>query len=163
MASPVTDIILPSTIKQTWGPGAEILVTSQSLSWDQQETRIIQTVDDYDSSSIVIKLDSAISMPLTYLDGDFPVEVALLSRNIVVDSGHLTVYRTPTVPQIITGVQFRNVQVPEEVSRHPAGFISFLLLLLSFDDNLIAFTPMHSAIISSRSDSSNQKVSRGRT
>ena len=110
MDSPSTQLIIPNSINSKWMPGAEVLITSQSLSYNDQVTRRIVDVEGYDDDNVLIQIDSPIPRPLT-TDGDnFRVEVALLSRNIVINGGHLTVYRTPDLKQLISGVQFTNLQ-----------------------------------------------------
>jgi hypothetical protein len=91
-------------------PGAEVLITSQSIAWNDQVTRRIVDVEEYDDDNVLVQIDSPISRPLTNDVDNFPVEVALLSRNIVINGGHLTVYRTPDLMQNISGVQFTNLQ-----------------------------------------------------
>ena len=116
MESSISDLVVPDSVKGKWLPGSEILVTSHTISWDDQQIRAIVDVMDHMDGQVRIKLDSPIPRPM--LSGDdnaFPVEVALLSRNIVfdtldnnLDGGHLTVYRTPNLKQVIEGVEFRN-------------------------------------------------------
>jgi hypothetical protein len=64
---------------------------------------------------VVLELDEAIARPPAKQNSDFPVEVALLSRNNVFDGlandddfsagGHLTVYHTPDAEQVIEGAE----------------------------------------------------------
>jgi hypothetical protein len=117
MDSPVSQIIVPKTIQSKWMPGAEILLTSQSLAWNDQVTRRIVDVEVYDHENVLVQMDTPIPRPHTTEDGTFPIEVALLSRNIELKGGHLTIYRTPDVHQLISGVKFSNFQHDDDPVR----------------------------------------------
>jgi hypothetical protein len=116
----VTGLVVSDIVKEKWAEGSEILITSHSLNWDDQHVRKIVGIQDYmqDDGLVVLELDEAIARPPTQQNSDFPVEVALLSRNILFEGlpndddfsagGHLTVYHTPDVEQVIEGAEFRN-------------------------------------------------------
>ena len=111
MESPISDIVVSSVVKDKWLPGSEVLITSHTLSSDDQHIRTLVAVQDRGNGLVKLTLDTPIPRPM--LTGD--EEVALLSRNIVFESaaddrtvGHLTVYRTPSRTQKIAGVEFKN-------------------------------------------------------
>jgi Right handed beta helix region len=133
MAGPVTDLVVPKIVERMWLPGAQVFVTSQSTAWDHQDIRTIKTVKNHNSTSVVLTLDTPLPNPMTKQDGDLPVEVALLSRNIVMNGGHLTVYRTPAVVQTIHGVRFQNLQLMEEAyDDRSVSIFLFEVLVLNF-------------------------------
>lgn len=127
MDSPVSKIIVSSDVMDRWLPGVQILINTQSLSWDQQNIRSVVSVNKFDGDNAVIELDSPIPRPLNQEEGSFPVEVALLSRNIVIDRGHLTVYRTPHLKQVIQGVEFNNFDLEDDF-KHVSMDILLLFL-----------------------------------
>jgi cellobiose phosphorylase len=114
MVHPVSDIVVPKIVQSTWLPGAQVVITSQSTKWNEQFTRTIGGVEKYDSTNVKLILSSPIPNPMTKQEGDFQVEVALLSRNIVLEGAHLTVFRTPSVIQTVHGVQFQHLQIPAD-------------------------------------------------
>jgi glycoprotein endo-alpha-1,2-mannosidase len=121
MEAPVIGLVVDGAIKDKWGVGAEILITSHTLNWDDQTVRAIASVENYgDEGKVLIALNATIdARPPTTSDSYFAAEVALLSRNIVFEGsreskdgplqgGHLVVYHTASIPQIIEGAEFRN-------------------------------------------------------
>jgi hypothetical protein len=121
MEGPVPGLVVGGEVKGKWATGSEILITSHTLHWNDQMVRTIVGLEDYgDDGQVLIELDTPIVRPPSQRSSDFPVEVALLSRNIVFEGGigedeesyyrggHLTVYHTPNVEQIIEGAEFRN-------------------------------------------------------
>lgn len=103
-------------IAATWGVGAEILITSHTMNYDDQQTATIAGVESLGNGRVQLNLDVAIRRPTTSVETtDFAVEVALLSRNIVFtteglksdDGGHFWVIHTPEVAQTIEGVDIR--------------------------------------------------------
>ena len=121
MEAPVIGLVVDGDIKDKWGVGAEILVTSHTLNWDDQTVRAIASVEKYgNEGKLLIELNATIdARPPTSSDSSFAAEVALLSRNIVFEGsreskdgplqgGHLVVYHTAAISQIIEGAEFRN-------------------------------------------------------
>ena len=110
----VDELVVGEEIQGSWEAGSEILVTSKDLGWQNQFVRTIDNVRRFGvGEHVVIELDSPIPRPTTTKDSDFGVEVALLSRNIVFEGsleqgGHLTIFNTPGVKQVVEGVEFRN-------------------------------------------------------
>ena len=120
MDGPVTGLVVEG-IKEKWTTGSEILITSHTLNWDDQVVRTISGIENYgEDGQVLIELNSPITRPPAQRGSDFPVEVALLSRNIVFEAakegseesshqgGRLTVFHTPDVQQTIEGVEFKN-------------------------------------------------------
>ncbi|KAG7364690.1 hypothetical protein IV203_037892 [Nitzschia inconspicua] len=104
-------LILPKSIENLWKPGAEVLLNSHSSDWGGHSVRTIIAVENHDHEGYVnVRLNEAISQPLTL--GSHPyhaTEVALLSRNIVIDGtngAHLSILHTPGYTQVIQGVDF---------------------------------------------------------
>jgi hypothetical protein len=109
MDNQISDIVVSNSVQNHWLPGAEILVTSQSITWDSQVTRKILDVKEFGKKQVIISLDAPIP-PFTNQGDHLAVEVALLSRNIVVNGGHLELFRTPNLVQNINGIQFMNFE-----------------------------------------------------
>ena len=101
-------------------PGQNIMVTSESSVWYGSLTRTVVSVD---AATGILALDSDILRSLPGLDGpgepEFAVEVAAMTRSVVFQAqednvqaphigGHLIVYHTPAVAQVISGVRFVN-------------------------------------------------------
>jgi hypothetical protein len=121
MEAPVIGLVVDGALKDKWGVGAEILITSHTLNWDDQAVRAIASVEEYgDEGKVMIVLNATLgARPSTTSDSSFAAEVALLSRNIVFEGsreskdgplqgGHLVIYHTASIPQIIEGAEFRN-------------------------------------------------------
>ena len=130
--SPPNAIIIDSSVKEKWAPGAEILVTSHTRDWDAHQLRRIVHVSEHGEDHALIELDSSFRRPTTLKDSpDFAVEVALLSRNIVFEGGeddnpdhggHFWVMHTPQVAQHIEGIEVRNFGQQGLLGRYPIHF-----------------------------------------
>lgn len=106
-------IVVSDSVKNQWGIGSEIMITSHTLKYDEEQVRTITDVYDHlESGYVVIVLDSAILRPITEKDNpDFGVEVALLSRNFVFEGvkddpnefrgAHLIVFHTGFSPRLL--------------------------------------------------------------
>lgn len=122
-------IVVDSSVKGTWVPGAEILITSHTREWNDHQVRKITKVSDYTRRAVQIELDAPIVRPTTTRqNSDFAVEVALLSRNIVFEGGkddvdqhggHFWVMNTPSVVQTLVGVDFKNFGQQGYLGRYP--------------------------------------------
>lgn len=108
-------IVVKDSVKGKWMPGAEILITSHTRVWNEQQQRTIKEVKEATEDGYVeLVLTAPIIRPTTAVEWkDFAVEVALLSRNIVFDAradddpihgGHFWVFHTPTIVQSIVGI-----------------------------------------------------------
>lgn len=119
-SGPVKSLVLPDStgdISSCWGPGSQLLVTSNNLDFDDVATPTIASVTNNPTDqTTTVELVEPIEMT-SYSDNepDYAVEVALLSRNIVMESsdtenpvngGHLIFYHT-THAQFLDGVEFR--------------------------------------------------------
>ena len=77
-----------------------------------------------------LDLDAAIRRPTTIVESlDFAVEVALLSRNIVFeggtnlqDGGHFWIMHTPSVAQMIQGIDIQHFGIQGTLGRYPIHF-----------------------------------------
>jgi G8 domain len=124
-------IYVPNSVLGKWGVGAEILITPHTRVWNENQVRIIKSVSLSDRFA-KIQLDSPILRPTTVSEsGDFAVEVALLSRNIVFEGGsdktarhggHFMIMHTPTVIQTIDGVDLQNFGQQGNLGRYPIHF-----------------------------------------
>ena len=117
--APSSGIVVSEAVAHGWGVGAEVLITSHTLDYEDSQVRTITTIQDHERAGyVVLGLDTPVVPPTTEtVNPDYAVEVALLSRNIVFmgagddqnsrHGGHLIVFKTET-PQEIRGVEFRN-------------------------------------------------------
>ena len=116
-----SSIIVPDNgVSSCWDTGAEILITSHTLEYDDGQVRkLISAPTPYGDGFVKLDLDSPIIPATTRNQSpDFAVEVALLSRNILFEGdtddsdsligAHFMVMHTPDVDQFIEGVEFRN-------------------------------------------------------
>jgi G8 domain len=123
-------IILNRTVAN-WAPGAEILITSHTRVWDAHQVRKIESVST-SSGKTTLRLNETIVRPTTFLeDGNFATEVALLSRNVLIQGGsdplpwhggHFMVHHTPGQQQLVQGVEFRNMGQQGLLGRYPIHF-----------------------------------------
>lgn len=118
---PIRSIVVPEAgVDHCWGEGAEVLITSHTTSMENSQVRrLVSPPSRLDSGLVQLDLDRVIDPPVAMSDGDgFPVEVALLSRNIVFEGaehptdsligGHLIVFHTADVVQKIVGIELEN-------------------------------------------------------
>jgi len=132
----VRGIVVDKSVKNCWGVGSEILLTSNSMdSEDQLVTEIKRIKDNGDSVTLFIPLkDYTLPRPSVADDPGRAVEVALLSRNIrlenEVDSdqlelqhgGHFMVFHTPNNVQTIQGIEILRFGQQGELGRYPMHF-----------------------------------------
>ena len=128
-----TTILLPSAVKGRWAAGAQILITSHTRIWNEHQQRTItKVVDSSVKGYVALTLDSAIIRPTTLVESqEYAVEVALLSRNILLEGstdtiarhgGHLMIMNTPSVLQSIIGLELRNFGQQGSLGRYPIHF-----------------------------------------
>jgi len=126
------EIVVTNSVYNKWGVGAELLLTSHTLNFDDTQVRTITNIEPYGQTHVKITLDYAVIRPSTTVDNpDYAVEVALLSRNIVFEGakddgnqdhgGHLIVYGT-TAPQHLQGVAIHNFGQQGLIGRYPVHF-----------------------------------------
>ena len=127
-AGPVDQLHVSPATAACWNrPGAEILLTTPTRSFEDEQVRTIASVDTVNGIiTLTSGLDVIPSDPL------HPIEVALLNRNIVFEAdsdagdaligGHLIVYYTPNVPQHLEGVEIRNFGQQGFAGRYPVHF-----------------------------------------
>ncbi|KAL7580949.1 hypothetical protein ACA910_005765 [Epithemia clementina (nom. ined.)] len=121
-------------IVDCWDEGAEIIITSHTTNTgDSQVRRLVNAPVPVPGTNGMVRLDldENIIIPVTaqHDEGLFPVEVALLSRNIRFEApkdkkdpligGHFMVLRTPTVVQHVEGVEFVNFGQQGYLGRYP--------------------------------------------
>ena len=127
-------LILPHMVQGQWGVGAEVLITSHTQRYDEEQVRTITNITGHtEFGYVVVELDSSIWRPTTIKDNaNYAVEVALLARNIVFEGAkddpnelhgaHLIVFHTPLVEQKLDGVEFRNFGQQGNLGRYPIHF-----------------------------------------
>ena len=127
-------IIVKDTVLGKWAAGADIVVASHTNIWDDHQARVIAAViqDVGEPGYVGLKLDEPILRPTTIKESpDFATEVALLSRNIVLqgdpnspqfEGGHLMIFHTPTIQQSIEGVDVQNFGQQGTLGRYPIHF-----------------------------------------
>ena len=120
LEGPKTALIMKGAqVAGCWGAGAEVLIASHTTAFDGGQVRtLVSTPVAVGDGLVRLDLDRPILPPATTRNSDgFAVEVALLSRNIVLEGardesdsllgGHLVVFRTPDVVQKLDGVDIR--------------------------------------------------------
>ncbi len=75
--------------KHYWVEGAEVLITYHTHEWEDNKVLSIVRVEPHDIPGFVrLQVDGAIRRPTAMQDTEqYATEVALLSRNIVLDGG----------------------------------------------------------------------------
>jgi hypothetical protein len=135
LAGSVSSIVVPDNgILGTWDAGAEILITSHTLDYnDAQVRRLVSAPKVAGTGFVKLDLNSAIIPATTLVESpNFAVEVALLSRNIVFEGdtddadslmgAHFMVMHTPNVAQLLEGVEFRNFGQQGVLGKYPIHF-----------------------------------------
>lgn len=126
-------LVVDRAVMGKWAPGAEVVITSYTTAWDGHQVRKIQNVSEHSNPAYVrIQLNSSIARPTTMQDSpSYAVEVALLSRNIVFEGGpdltprhggHFSVFNTPGVLQLVSGLEVRNFGQQGTLGRYPIHF-----------------------------------------
>lgn len=136
-------LYLEDDVSECWGPGAEVLITSHTVQWDDAQVAVIESVD---ATTGKVTLTDSITSPITLNDDAMAgVEVALLSRNVEfraeedpsspLQGGHLIVLHTPGVAQTLSGVEFNNFGQQGNLGRYVSreeiepGSFQYLLCL----------------------------------
>lgn len=122
-----SSIVLEESIATTWAPGAEILVTSHTRMWNEHQVRRIVSMEVFQPGYVILRLDAPIVLPTTVVEHPvFASEVALLSRNIVMNSddsslngGHFEIRRTLSGPQRVVGIEIVGFGQPGIEGRYP--------------------------------------------
>jgi hypothetical protein len=131
--NPDTIYIEKTNINEKWNAGAEILITSHTRMYNDTQVRTIISASNAPISGyIAFKLNAPFIRPTTIVEStDFAVEIALLSRNIVFEGGpdttmqhggHFMVMHTPSVVQIIEGVDVRGFGQQGSLGKYPIHF-----------------------------------------
>lgn len=126
-------LVVESSVAGKWALGAEILITSHTTNFDDHQVREITEINllqDGDFARVL--LNAPLPRPTTVRDSaDFAVEVALLSRNIVLEGGadvnplhggHFWVFHTPIISQHIEGLEIKNFGQQGILGRYPIHF-----------------------------------------
>lgn len=127
-------VVQEDGVSDCWSSGAEILIASHTLDFqDGQVRKLLSPPVSLGDGLVRLDLDSPIIPPTTKRQSkDFPVEVALLSRNIRLEAAadsddslfgaHLMVMQTPDVVQHLEGVEFRKFGQQGLLGRYPIHF-----------------------------------------
>ena len=137
-AAPVTSFILPPEVKNCWGVGAEIIQTSHTLSYKDYNILAITDIESDQDNNTIVTFNTTIAKPTTKADDSrFAVEVALLSRNILIEPKddtpakplhgvHVMIIHTST-PQHIQGLEVRGGGQQGSLGRYVSTY-EFLFL-----------------------------------
>ena len=127
-----TALIVSASIKDKWSIGADILITSHTREWTDQQVRKIVSITPVTTPSgyVQINLNASIRRPTTMIESlDYAVEVALLSRNILLeggadplDGGHFWILSTPQVVQSIEGIEIKHFGQQGTLGRYPIHY-----------------------------------------
>lgn len=120
-------------VQGQWVTGAEVVITSHTRSPGNTQVRTIVAVSDAPVLGYsAYKLNAPILRPTTIVESpDMAVEVALLSRNILFEGGpdtttfhggHFMIFHTPTIVQVIEGVEIKNFGQQGLLGRYPIHF-----------------------------------------
>ena len=127
---PINAIMVDNSVNGKWGVGAEVLITSHTTSWDDEQVRTITQIEPPDESGFVkIGLNATIRAPTTMSnDSLYATEIAILSRNIKLEGaeddpddlhgGHLMVFATPGDGQDIVGLEVTNMGQAGNLGRY---------------------------------------------
>lgn len=115
-SSPVGGLVLDGSVSQCWGEGSEVHITSSTMSYGNSQNGVISSVTTRSDGTALVELEDAINAVISEAENaDFAVEVALLSRNVRIESankddsgsgGYMQILHTPGVAQKIDGVEF---------------------------------------------------------
>lgn len=124
-------LVVSDDVSSCWAPGAQLVVTTQTLAPDDGQRVTVASIDSGVAGSARLRLAAPVSRPATEAaDGPvFASEVALLSRNVIVDGGgatdgsvpggHLMVFHTPDREQLLQGVAFVGMGQRGRLGRYP--------------------------------------------
>lgn len=132
--APVSTLILNTTEVGCWGEGAELMITSHTLQ--DKDTKVVKILkNEMIDNRTYITIDTAIPKHTTLSESpEFAVEVALLSREIVIrpqdnveplhpnHGGHMMFLHTADQVQYVEGVEFRNMGQQGLRGRYPLHF-----------------------------------------
>ena len=136
---PVTSLLVPSNVTPCWGSGSEVLVTSHTIKYDDQNLRTVTSSEPASSPGLTrLVLDAPVPSSVTTKTHEqanpntvLAVEVALLSRNAVFTAtttegdkksgGHFMIFHT-AAPQFIEGVEINSFGQAGNLGRYPLHF-----------------------------------------
>mmetsp|Transcript_14645 Transcript_14645/g.20891 ORF Transcript_14645/g.20891 Transcript_14645/m.20891 type:complete len:1853 (+) Transcript_14645:178-5736(+) len=131
VSPPVSSLIVSSEVTSCWGVGADLLQTSHTLNWEDKNIVNITDITTNEDGDAVVSIYPPIAKPTTQKDDErFGVEIALLSRNILIEGvmddpvfpehgANFVVIHTPGVAQTLKGVHFRKVGQQGIFGRYP--------------------------------------------
>ena len=119
--APATGLVLHESVKNCWGPGSEIAVTSNTFSYKDSARNVIRnvTTDGAPQGQAIVYLANPMRTHTTLESHPwYASEVVLLSRNtkflsdmddgaIPQHGGHFIIFHTPNQTQILEGVEIK--------------------------------------------------------
>lgn len=133
-SGPITAVTVDASVDGKWGVGAEVLITSHTQDWDDDQVRLITDVRaSEEAGKVDIVFNESISPPTTMKDNSlYATEIAILSRNIKVQGadddpdplhgGHMIILHTPGGGQSIVGLEVTNMGQAGNLGRYPIHF-----------------------------------------
>ncbi len=136
----VDKLVVDAEDAQCWGEGADIHIGTSVYYSYESDSRVPNgyntVISEITSSGNTLELTLAESpfIPIVTAteDEDYAAEVALLSRNVKIESdtdelenkgAYLQVLHTPDTAQLIKGVEFENMGRGGELDRYPVHFL----------------------------------------
>ena len=130
LSGPIKTVTVADSVEGKWGVGAEVLITSHTSDWDEEQVRQITSIVESDESGYVdLILNDTIAAPTTMKDDEnYATEIAILSRNIKLQGadddndplhgGHLIILHTPGGGQSIVGLEVTNMGQAGNLGRY---------------------------------------------
>mmetsp|Transcript_1433 Transcript_1433/g.2264 ORF Transcript_1433/g.2264 Transcript_1433/m.2264 type:complete len:3782 (+) Transcript_1433:192-11537(+) len=131
-SGPVEGILVDDSVASCWGEGAEVHITSSTLTSDQAQSSVISEMTKKGDGTVSMKLQDPVSNVIGSEESeDFALEVALVSRNVKIQGdigeedmgGYLQVLHTPSIAQVLKGVEFKNMGQLTVPDRYPIQFL----------------------------------------
>lgn len=138
-SGPINAVTVDAAVDGKWGVGAELLITSHTQDWWQEQVRTITAIQASDETGFVdLFLNDTIKAPTTMKDSSlYATEVAILSRNIKVQGaeddpdplhgGHMIILHTPGDGQDIVGLEVTNMGQAGNLGRYVSNEITWIL------------------------------------
>jgi G8 domain len=112
-----------------WAKGSEIVIATHTTDWEDNQVRKIVEARRVGVDYVEFVLDRPIEVPTVAIKSpDFATEVALLSRNVVIQAGntssdkqggHIWIMQTPRVAQTLIGIDIQRFGQQGQLGRYP--------------------------------------------
>ena len=125
-------VVEASGVNGCWTAGSKVLLTSDTIKFEDDTVATIESVQDRGDGTVALTFQEDLS-PRSSAEDDFPIEIALLERNVKFESdnteghdqgGHLIVVHTKDVAQMIDGVELFKFGQRGNLGR----YVSFLMV-----------------------------------